>query len=236
METAVTWVPLVASLTALVISVYSFIAVRSAPGITVVMPDMTRLAVDSKGTYSKILMQPVIAVLGESQRAETVTGLAMQMRREGSAKQPGGQADFLWYASGRWQGDVTTDQYGFIEENDSSPFLVTRDKPSVSNMSFRADNWLFTPGTYRATLTVRRATDSRPLTVRWCLTLTAKGVAQIKAYPGYFLPIRKDWPANPADKSDRSCYRGEPSGTPPEAPSPTSVPTQTGTPPARKTD
>ncbi|MER6329716.1 hypothetical protein ABT298_10380 [Streptomyces sp. NPDC001034] len=225
-----------ASLTALVISLYSFVAVRSAPGITVVMPDTIRLAVDSRGTYSKILMQPVIAVLGETQRAETVTGIDMRLRREGPAKPPGGQADFLWYASGHWQGDVTTGRYGFVEESDSSPFLVTRDKPSLSLMDFRAEHWLFAPGTYRATLTVRRATDSRPLTVRWCLVLTAEGVAQIRAHPANFMPIRKDWPANPSAEGDRSCYRGEPSGAPPKAPGPTSPPRGAGTPPARSTD
>ncbi|GAA2250296.1 hypothetical protein GCM10010430_36340 [Kitasatospora cystarginea] len=208
LDTSSKWVSLVAAISALILSLYNFVGLHSSPDVSVTMPNMIRLL--SLANQAVIIAQPVISVSNETENTETVTGLVLHLRREGSTA-PQGQVDFLWYADGHWQSDVATQKSFWVEDEDAGAFLLAKDKPWTKIMSFRADGWSFLPGRYDATLTVNRATTSVPLEVRWCLLLTSGGADQINVQHAYF-PIRKDWPGSSGPKDQQSCYRGEPTG------------------------
>ncbi|MBO1419391.1 hypothetical protein [Streptomyces sp. FH025] len=222
LDTTSKWVSLAAAASALALSLYNFVGLHARPDVDVTMPISLRLL--SLPGRATIIAQPVISITNETQNSETVTGLAIRMRREDPAP-PQDQIEFLWLANGHWQSDTTTGKSFWIEDEDedANAFPVTKDKPWTKIMSFSTDRWSFAPGTYSATLTVYRATTSKPFEAHWCLALTANGVSQINVQHAYY-PIRKDW----LGASGSRCYQGEPApaGTPqegtPSSPAPNS--------------
>ncbi|MFK0284113.1 hypothetical protein ACIQVL_27130 [Streptomyces sp. NPDC090499] len=162
-------------MTALALSLYNLIAVQREPDTDVALPHIVRTA---QGEDVWFYIQPTLSTRVESTQAELINRVDLRMTPPNSGiRKPA----FFWDESGAYAYDPARQNLTYDWKADPSPLLVSRDKPQQPLMLFAATGWNFGAGTYQGRMTLHRQSHRKPLTVDFCLTLSASAVDTLHA-------------------------------------------------------
>lgn len=177
------WVPLVAAMLSLVLSIASIYVATRQPDVLLLMPSVVRLAGGHATGYSYVYLQPAFVSTGNNDRVEVIRDMSLTVRQEGG----GEPVDLAWKGQGELVGSGGTLSYAYT--GDAVPLLVSPRTASAPLSLFEAPaGWFFGPDTYEFTFAANRVMASEPLRAAFTVTITPDDAAILGGIPERFLP------------------------------------------------
>lgn len=176
---SLSWVPITASILALVLSLASIYVSTREPEVVVILPDVVRLVGGHESGGSYVYLQPAFVSSGVNDRVEVVSDMTLIAQPDDSSE----PADMRW----REQATLVTGDDGALSyryESDAVPLLVGPRSAATPLALFQApEGWFFRQGTYHFTLEADRVVSATPLRATFDVTLDAEDLAVLDA-PG----------------------------------------------------
>jgi hypothetical protein len=161
------WVPLAASLLAIVLSLSSLWVSTREPEVLVILPDIVRLVGGRASGASYAYLQPAFVSTGVNDRVEVIRDMRLLARRADG----GDPVELEW----RQQVTLVTDDQGVLSYRylaDAVPLLVAARSAAAPLSLFQGpQGWHLASGTYRFTLEADRFAVSEPLRASFDVTL-----------------------------------------------------------------
>ncbi len=177
------WVPLIAAMLSLVLSIASIYVATRQPEVLLIMPNVVRVAGGHASGSSYLYLQPAFVSTGTNDRVEVITGMTVNVRPV-SGGQP---MDMVWVEQVRLVSDVNGLSYR--HEADAVPLLVSPKSGAAPLSLFQAPaGWFFDAGTYDFTLTATRLTSGDPLRGTFSVTISPSEAGTLLVVPEQFLP------------------------------------------------
>jgi hypothetical protein len=177
------WVPLIAAMLSLVLSVASIYVATRQPDVLLIMPNVARLAGGHAYGSSYLYLQPAFVSTGTNDRVEVITGLTVTVR-PASGGQP---IDMVWAEQVSLVSDATGLSYRHA--GDVVPLLVSPKGAAAPLGLFQAPpGWFFQAGTYDFTLVATRLTSGDPLRGTFSVTISPSEAEVLQEVPERFLP------------------------------------------------
>jgi hypothetical protein len=176
---SLSWVPLVASLLAILLSLASIYVSTREPEVVVILPDVVRLVGGRGSGSSYVYLQPAFVSTGVNDRVEVIADMSLKVER----------ADGRDATTMSWeeQASLVSDDDGALSYRyaaDAVPLLVGARSAASPLALFQApDGWFFGEGDYRFTLEADRVVSGTPLRATFEVTLDAEDMAVLEA-PG----------------------------------------------------
>jgi len=176
---SLSWVPLVASALAVVLSLASIYVSTREPEVVVILPDVVRLVggLETGGSY--VYLQPAFVSTGVNDRVDVVADMTLVVQRDDGSD----ATDMHWQE----QVSLVTDGNGALSyryDSDAVPLLVGPRSAATPLALFQApQGWFFSEGAYRFTLEADRVVSAAPLRASFEITLDAEDMAVLGA-PG----------------------------------------------------
>jgi hypothetical protein len=182
-----TWVPLVASLTSLVLSISSIIISTRDPAVTILVPDQIRFVQGERIGFAYAYLQATFVSTGENDRVEVIR----DMRLELTPLAGGDAATFGWDEVGQLTFDADDGSLTYEYLADAVPLLVAPDSAENPLALFQGPpGWFLEPGDYRVELVAGRVVASAALRATFEITLTDEDVDFLNdADGGQFLTL-----------------------------------------------
>jgi hypothetical protein len=182
-----TWVPLVASLTSLVLSISSIIISTRDPAVTILVPDQIRFVQGERIGFAYAYLQATFVSTGENDRVEVIR----EMRLELTPLAGGDAATFGWDEVGQLTFDADDGSLTYEYLADAVPLLVAPDSAENPLALFQGPpGWFLEPGDYRVELVAGRVVASAALRATFEITLTDEDVDFLNdADGGQFLTL-----------------------------------------------
>jgi hypothetical protein len=164
-----TWVPLVASLTSLVLSVSSIIISTRDPAVMILVPDQIRFVQGEGIGFAYAYLQPTFVSRGENDRVEVIRGMQLEITPVGG----GETVAFAWDEVGRFIFDPADDSLTYQYLADAVPVLIAPDSAQNPLSLFQGPpGWFLEAGTYRVELVADRVVAPTSLEAGFEITLT----------------------------------------------------------------
>lgn len=182
-----TWVPLVASLTSLVLSISSIVIATRDPSVVILVPDQIRFVQGERVGYAYAYLQPTFLSTGANDRVEVIR----DMRLEITPAAGGDTLTFAWDEVGRLDFDPADDSLTYVYLADAVPLLIGPDAAENPLGLFQgpAGSYLESE-TYRVELVAERVVAEGDLRSSFEITLTDEDVAFLNdADGGQFLTV-----------------------------------------------
>ena len=177
------WVPLVAALLSLVLSVTSIYVATRQPDVLLIMPNVVRLAGGHATGYSYAYLQPAFVSTGNNDRVEVIQDMTLTVRPTDG----GSPTVMTWKGVGKLVGSGETLSYDYT--GDAVPLLVSPRSASAPLSLFEAaPGWFLAPGTYEFTLAADRVMAAEPLRGTFRVTVEPGDMDVLDAVPEQFLP------------------------------------------------
>ncbi len=191
LRTQLWWVPLVASLTSLVLAIGSIIIATREPAVSVLVPDQIRF-VQSEGIgYAYAYLQPTFVSTGDNDRIEVISDMRLKL-----TPVDGEGATFVWDEVGQLTFDASDDSLTYSYVADNVPLLVAPDSVENPLALFQGpDGWYLDAGTYRVELEATRVVASSPIRVSFEVTISDDDIEFLESADGdqfLSLPISTD--------------------------------------------
>ncbi len=187
-----TWVPLVASLTSLVLSISSIIIATRDPAVAILVPDQIRLAQGEGIGFAYAYLQPTFVSTGENDRVEVIRDMHLEI----TPLAGGDTMTFAWDEVGELTFDPADDSLTYEYVADAVPLLVAPDSAENPLSLFQGPGgWYLEAGTYRIEIVADRVVASEDLRSSFEITLTEEDVAFLADADGdrfLALPIPTD--------------------------------------------
>jgi hypothetical protein len=182
-----TWVPLVASLTSLVLSISSIIISTRDPAVTILVPDQIRFVQGERIGFAYAYLQATFVSTGENDRVEVIR----DMRLEVTPVAGGEPATFGWDEVGQLTFDADDGSLTYEYLADAVPLLVAPDSAENPLALFQGpDGWFLEAGDYRVELVAERVVASAALRASFEISLTDDDVDFLNgADGGQFLTL-----------------------------------------------
>jgi hypothetical protein len=176
-----TWVPLVASLTSLVLSISSIIIATRDPSVAILVPDQIRFVQGERIGFAYAYLQPTFLSTGANDRVEVIA----DMRLEITPASGGDTMTFAWDEVGRLDFDPADDSLTYVYLADAVPLLIAPDAAENPLALFQgpAGSYLES-GTYRVELVAERVVADDDLRSAFEITLTQADVDFLNAADG----------------------------------------------------
>jgi hypothetical protein len=176
-----TWVPLVASLTSLVLSISSIVIATRDPSVAILVPDQIRFVQGERIGYAYAYLQPTFLSTGANDRVEVVR----DMRLEITPASGGDTMTFAWDEVGRLDFDPADDSLTYVYLADAVPLLIAPDAAENPLGLFQGPEGDFLEaGTYRVELVAERVVADDDLRSAFEITLTQADVDFLNAADG----------------------------------------------------
>ena len=176
---SLSWVPLVASALAIVLSLTSIYVTTREPEVVVILPDVVRLVGGRASGSSYVYLQPAFVSTGVNERVEVIADMALNVERADGAD----ATTMSWQE----QASLVSDDDGALSYQyaaDAVPLLVGARSAASPLALFQAPaGWFFREGPYRFTLEADRVVAGAPLSATFEVTLDADDMAVLDA-PG----------------------------------------------------
>lgn len=170
---SLSWVPLVAALVSLVLSVGNLVLATREPHVLVILPDQIRVVQGVNVGFAYVYLQPAFVSTGQNDRVEVIKTMSLRVVPD----KGGRPADFRWDEQAQLVYDQATKQLNYVYVADAVPLLVS---PKSAHVPFSVFNgppgWYFEAGTYRATLVAARVVASSALEASFTFALSADHV------------------------------------------------------------
>jgi hypothetical protein len=182
-----TWVPLVASLTSLVLSISSIIISTRDPAVTILVPDQIRFVQGERIGFAYAYLQPTFVSRGENDRVEVIRDMHLELTPAGG----GDTVTFAWDEVGQLTFDPEDESLTYEYLADAVPLLIAPDSAENPLALFQGPAGSFLEaGTYRVVLVARRVVAQGELRSDFELTLTEADVDFLnEADGGQFLTL-----------------------------------------------
>jgi hypothetical protein len=183
-----TWVPLVASLTSLVLSISSIIISTRDPSVRLLLPDQIRFVQGEGLGFAYAYLQPTFVSTGENDRVEVFRDMRLEVTPLAGGEEA---ATFGWDEVGRLVFDPADDSLTYQYLADAVPLLVAPDSAENPLALFQGPRgWFLEPGGYRIELVADRVVASADLRASFEITLTESDVDFLNdADGGQFLTL-----------------------------------------------
>jgi len=170
------WVPLVAALLSLGLSVVAIYTATQQPQVLLILPHTMRVAQGRSTGAAYVYFQPAFVNTGQNDRVEVIRDMTLHVARvDGDAPPP---ADFAWTEVVNLITDPATGTLSYQHAADAVPLVISAKNAAAPLSLFQAPNgWFFTPGTYTFSLTATRVVADSPVTGEVTLTLSADDVS-----------------------------------------------------------
>jgi hypothetical protein len=169
------WVPLVAALLSLGLSVVAIYTATQQPQVLLIAPHQIRVAQGRSTGAAYVYFQPAFVNTGQNDRVEVIRDMTLNVKRADGATPP---SVFQWTEVVNLETDPTTGTLTYQHDADAVPIVISARNAEAPLSLFQAPNgWFFTPGTYILTLTANRVVASAPVTGQVTMTLSADNVA-----------------------------------------------------------
>jgi hypothetical protein len=167
------WVPLVASLVSLVLSVGSIVIATRDPSVLMLLPDQVRFAQGPGIGYAYAYLQPTFVSTGANDRVEVVRDMTLEVR----PLDGGDSVELAWNEVGSFTFDPADDSLTYAYVADAAPLLVAPEAAENPLALFQGpDGWLLTPGRYELRLVASREVAADPLEASFEVELSAEQV------------------------------------------------------------
>ena len=169
------WVPLVAALFSLALSVVAIYTATQQPQVMLILPHTIRVAQGRSTGAAYVYFQPAFVNTGANDRVEVIRDMTLRVARADGSGQP---TDFAWTEVVNLVTDSTTGALSYQHDADAVPIVISAKNAAAPLSLFQAPSgWFFTPGTYTFTLTANRVVADTPVTGQVTLTLSADNVS-----------------------------------------------------------
>jgi hypothetical protein len=181
------WVPLVASLTSLMLSIGSIIIATRDPAVRLILPDQIRFVQGERIGFAYAYLQPTFVSTGENDRVEVIRDMRLVL----TPSDGGAPVEFAWDEVGRLEFDAADDSLTYEYLADPVPLLVAPDAAENPLALFQGpDGWFLEPGDYEVELIATRVVASDGLRATFELTITEEQIAFLdEADGGQFLTL-----------------------------------------------
>ncbi len=177
------WVPLVAAILSLVLSIASIYVATRQPDVLLLMPSVVRLAGGHASGHSYVYLQPAFVSTGNNDRVEVIRNMSLTVRPDGG----GPRVDLAWKGQGELVGSGGTLTYKYT--GDAVPLLISPRAAAAPLSLFEAPRgWFFGAGIYEFTLVAYRVMASEPLRGVFSVTITPDEAQVLEVVPERFLP------------------------------------------------
>ena len=164
-----TWVPLVASLTSLVLSISSIVISTRDPAVTILLPDQIRFVQGERIGFAYAYLQPTFVSRGENDRVEVIRDMHLELTPVGG----GETVTFGWDEVGRLTFDPADQSLTYEYLADAVPLLIAPDSAENPLSLFQGPpGWFLEAGTYRVELVAGRVVASSSLESEFEITLS----------------------------------------------------------------
>jgi hypothetical protein len=176
------WVPLVAAMLSLVLSLTSIYVATRQPDVLLIMPSVVRLAGGHSTGYSYAYLQPAFVSTGNNDRVEVIRDMRLTVRST-----TGGDSTVMtWKGLASLVGSGGGLDYEYA--GDAVPLLVIPRTASAPLAVFDAPaGWFLAAGTYDFTLEADRVMASEPLRASFTVTITPEQIGFLNTVPEHFL-------------------------------------------------
>jgi hypothetical protein len=176
------WVPLVAAMLSLVLSLASIYVATRQPDVLLIMPSMVRLAGGHATGYSYAYLQPAFVATGNNDRVEVIRDMTLSVR-----PMTGGDPIVMsWQGLTKLVGSGGNLSYEYA--GDAAPLLVSPRTAAAPVAVFDAPaGWFLTAGSYEFTLQADRVMASEPLRATFHVTIEPAQMDILNAVPEQFL-------------------------------------------------
>jgi hypothetical protein len=176
------WVPLVAAMLSLVLSLASIYVATRQPDVLLIMPSVVRLAGGHATGYSYAYLQPAFVSTGNNDRVEVIRDMTLTVRPTTG----GASTVMTWKGLTNLVGSGGSLSYEYA--GDAVPLLVSPRTASAPLAVFDAPTgWFLTAGSYEFTLQADRVMASEPLRATFGVTITPAQMDVLDAVPEQFL-------------------------------------------------
>ena len=176
------WVPLVAAMLSLVLSIASIYVATRQPDVLLIMPNVVRLAGGHATGFSYVYLQPAFVSTGNNDRVEVIRDMTLIVR----STTGGASTTMVWKGQGRLAGSGGSLTYEYA--GDAVPLLVSPRTASAPLAVFDAPaGWFFDAGTYEFTLAADRVMATESLRGTFNVTITPAQVDVLNTVPEQFL-------------------------------------------------
>ena len=142
------WVALVASVVALVLSVYNFITQQQPPDVAMTFPSQVRIA---QGEEVWLYVRPSSTATAESARNPVITQLELKVKAL-AGPAAGQEWNLVWDELGDWTYDPKDQRLTWRYLEDPSPFVVDASSTVAPTILWKSEKPIFRQGTYELTL------------------------------------------------------------------------------------
>ncbi|MEU9144057.1 hypothetical protein [Streptomyces sp. NPDC048349] len=172
----------------------------------VAMPHLVRVA---QGKDVWLYLQPTLSTRVKTEDLEMVLNAELRLRPTGPIA-GSDEPKFFWDETGSWTYDHERRDLTYRREADPVPLIVSQDRPQQPTILFNAIDWNLRPGRYEGSLSLHRASKSKPLVSGFCLEISEQAVKGFRSagQRGHF-DFRDDVPSSTTSKG-RDCYRLSP--------------------------
>jgi hypothetical protein len=161
-------VPLVASLTSLVLSISSIIISTRDPAVTILVPDQIRFVQGERIGLAYAYLQPTFVSRGENDRVEVIRDMRLQITPTSGEE----TVTFGWDEVGQLTFDPGDESLTYEYLADAVPLLIAPDSAENPLSLFQGPaGWFLEAGTYRVELIADRVVASAPLMAAFEITL-----------------------------------------------------------------
>jgi hypothetical protein len=183
------WVPLVASLVSLILSIGSIIIATRDPAVLLLLPDQVRLTQARSEGYAYAYLQPTFVSTGDNDRVEVIREMHLEI-----VATDGAIVELAWDESGRFVFDGADDSLSYEYVADAAPMLVAPEAAQNPVALFQGpDGWLLTSGRYEVRLVADREVAASPLEASFVFELSEDQIAELDASDGeQFLSVPID--------------------------------------------
>ena len=184
------WVPLVASLVSLVLSVGSIVIATRDPSVLMILPDQVRFAQGEGIGYAYAYLQPTFVSTGANDRVEVIRDMTLTVTRLDGEE----SVELAWNEVGTFTFDPADDSLTYEYVADAAPLLVAPDAAENPLALFEGpEGWLLTPGRYEVDVWATREVAASPLEGGFEIEVTEEQVAFLNEADGtQFLSIPID--------------------------------------------
>ena len=176
---SLSWVPLVASALAVVLSLASIYVSTREPEVVAILPDVVRLVGGHESGSSYVYLQPAFVSTGVNDRVEVIADMTLLVEPVDGSE----STTMAWQE----QASLITDAEGALSYRyaaDAVPLLVGPRSAATPLALFQAPaGWFFEEGRYRFTLEADRVVAGSPLRAAFEVNLDAEDLAVLDA-PG----------------------------------------------------
>lgn len=168
------WVPLVASLVSLVLSIGSIVIATRDPAVVVLIPDQIRFVQGEGLGLAYAYFQPTFVSTGNNERVEVIR----EMRLIVTPLDGGEPAQFAWDEVGAFDFATDDDSLDYRYVGDAVPLLVAPDSAENPLALFEGpDGWLLEAGRHRIELVADRVVAADPLRATFEIELSDEDIA-----------------------------------------------------------